>query len=194
MALSKAFYGIILAFLKIPHFKDECMKKIKKIKKYKKVFAKNPQYRPNVCAIVLSSDKKKNRFFIAHRCDLAGVWQLPQGGIDKNESPKKALLRELSEEIGTRKVKILGKCPKWLKYDFPPGMPEKFYRGYRGQIQRYFLVRLRDDTKINIATKKPEFDKFEFVDRFTLLNRATSFKKDLYIYALDYFTSKGLLK
>ena len=47
------------------------------------------------------------------------VWQFPQGGIDENENPKSAILRELEEEIGTKDVEFIATYPKWLNYDFP---------------------------------------------------------------------------
>ena len=63
----------------------------------------NKFYRPNVAAIIVSSDyPEKKEIFIAERTDLAGVWQFPQGGIDEGESSEEALFRELKEEIGTK--------------------------------------------------------------------------------------------
>ena len=64
-------------------------------------------YRPNVGAVLFNQD---GLVFVARRADMpnaegpAGGWQLPQGGIDEGEDPGTAVLRELEEEIGTRKA------------------------------------------------------------------------------------------
>ncbi|MDY0328397.1 MAG: NUDIX domain-containing protein, partial [Arcobacteraceae bacterium] len=55
-------------------------------------------YRPNVAAIVMSAKYPSTcDVFIASRTDVEDAWQFPQGGIDKGEQPKDALLRELRE-------------------------------------------------------------------------------------------------
>ena len=40
--------------------------------------------------------------------DATHVWQMPQGGIDKDEDPYKAALRELYEETSIKSVEKLG--------------------------------------------------------------------------------------
>uniref|UniRef100_A0A8R1Y1B0 Nudix hydrolase domain-containing protein n=1 Tax=Onchocerca volvulus TaxID=6282 RepID=A0A8R1Y1B0_ONCVO len=47
---------------------------------------------------------------------------LPQEGIDNGEELKQAALRELLEEIGTGKAKIVAKNKGWIYYN----LPEKF--------------------------------------------------------------------
>ena len=51
--------------------------------------------------IILNS---KNQIFIGQRFDKdKSAWQMPQGGIDKGESPAKAVIREMKEETGIKK-------------------------------------------------------------------------------------------
>ncbi|CAM2827123.1 RNA pyrophosphohydrolase [Helicobacter sp. MIT 03-1614] len=152
------------------------------------------KYRPNVAAVILSSVYPKEcRFFIAQRLDIKDVWQFPQGGIDEGESPRDALFRELREEIGTDEIEIISECPEWIQYDFPKSMSKKKYKGFAGQIQKYFLVRLKNDAAINIKTKEPEFNKYEFVSRKKLLECVTPFKKGVYKQVLEYFKKEGYL-
>ena len=50
----------------------------------------------------------EGRIFVARRIDMPSeAWQMPQGGIDKREDPRKAALRELKEEIGTDRAEIV---------------------------------------------------------------------------------------
>ncbi len=70
------------------------------------------EYRPNVAAIILSAEYPSQKLFLlAKRKGVRRGWQFPQGGIDKGETPKQALFRELKEEIGTREVEIIAEYP-----------------------------------------------------------------------------------
>ena len=150
-------------------------------------------YRPNVAAIILSPKYPLTcELFIASRTDIKNAWQFPQGGIDKSESPKEALFRELKEEIGTNQVDIIAEYPKWISYDFPHQIVKKMYP-YDGQVQKYFLVRLQKQSKININTKEPEFDAYKFVEVKDLFDYITYFKRPVYKQVLEYFKRKGYL-
>jgi len=150
-------------------------------------------YRPNV-AMIIVSDKypQKKEIFVAQRNDLKGVWQFPQGGIDEGEEVKEALFRELEEEIGTKDVTIIAEYPEWISYDFPPKIAQKM-KPYKGQTQRYFLVKLNKDAVINIDTKHPEFDEYKFVTLDEVLKITAHFKKPVYESVLKYFQKEGYL-
>jgi putative (di)nucleoside polyphosphate hydrolase len=154
---------------------------------------KEKLYRPNVAAVIVSSKyPKKSEVFIAERSDIRGAWQFPQGGIDKGEGVKEALLRELKEEIGTDDVEIIAKHPEWISYDFPQKVAHKM-APYSGQKQRYYLVRLRDDKSVNINTKHPEFSEYKFVKVGELFDHITYFKKVIYKQVIGYFKKEGYL-
>ncbi|MDD5053368.1 MAG: RNA pyrophosphohydrolase [Sulfuricurvum sp.] len=150
-------------------------------------------YRPNVAAIIVSSDYPKTKdIFIAERSDLVGVWQFPQGGIDEGETSEEALFRELKEEIGTKKVEIIAEYPEWIAYDFPPHVAAKM-APYAGQKQRYYLVRLKSEAVINLETKHPEFKAYRFVNIDELLGHIAHFKKAVYEQVISHFRAKGYL-
>ena len=150
-------------------------------------------YRPNVAAIIMSSLYPfEMKFFLAKRVDMENVWQFPQGGIDKGETPKMALFRELKEEIGTDKVEIIAEYPKWLSYDFPEDVLEKM-KPYSGQIQKYFLVRLKKNAKIKLDTEIPEFNDYNFVSFDEIDKNVKSFKRKSYLEVLNYFKDKGYI-
>ena len=151
------------------------------------------RYRPNVAAVVVSAKYPfQCELFIASRSDIEGAWQFPQGGIDEGETPKEALFRELEEEIGTSDVEIICEYPEWLQYDFPQKIAQKMYP-FDGQSQKYFLVRLKENAKVNLATKEPEFCEFKFVSLDEVFEYITFFKRPVYKQVLEYFKKEGYL-
>ncbi len=155
--------------------------------------SKKPDYRPNVAMIIVSNNyPQKKEIFIAQRNDLLNIWQFPQGGIDKGEEVEEALFRELEEEIGTAKAKIIAEYPEWISYDFPEKIAKKM-KPYKGQTQRYFLMKLKKSAVINLATEHPEFSDYKFVGVDELLSHTAHFKKPIYETVINYFKKEGLL-
>lgn len=143
-------------------------------------------YRPNVGAVLFNRD---GLVLVARRANLPnaegspGVWQLPQGGIDADEDPAVAVMRELKEEVGTDNAEILGFHPDWLSYDLPPALMGKALRGlFRGQRQRWFALRFKgDDREIRLdLDPHPEFDAWKWVSLDTLPTLEVGFKKAIY--------------
>jgi len=153
------------------------------------------RYRPNVAAVILSSDyPQKCEFFLGKRSDVKNVWQFPQGGIDEGETPQEALLRELQEEIGCCSVDILAEYPHWVTYDFPLGVTSRKMYPFDGQTQRYFLVQLHHNAKIDLESyHEPEFEDYKYVEYKQLLKKATYFKRHVYRRVIDHFVREGYI-
>lgn len=136
-------------------------------------------YRPNVGLMVLNRD---GLVFTARRKDTPDAWQMPQGGVDKGETPGQAAIRELKEEIGTNNVEFLAVSREPHRYDLPPDLVGRMWGGkWRGQEQTWFLVRfLGDDAEIDIETEHPEFDAWRWSDTTELLECIVSFKRPVY--------------
>ncbi len=151
-------------------------------------------YRPNVAAVILSPDFENDRkFLLAKRKGIRRAWQFPQGGIDGEETPKEALLRELKEEIGTNDVEILAEFPEWISYEFPNSKSDKKYP-YKGQNQKYFLVRLKKSAVINLKLDKtPEFEDYMFVTEAELFKKALYMKRRSYKRVIEYFKKEGFI-
>ncbi len=151
------------------------------------------RYRPNVAAVILSSDyPQRCEFFLGKRCDVKNTWQFPQGGIDEGETPREALLRELQEEIGCCQVDIIAEYPEWITYDFPVGAKARKMYPFDGQKQKYFLVRLHNCAKINLEDYyEPEFEEYRYVEYKQLLKKATYFKRRVYRRVIEHFIKEG---
>ncbi|MEX1036571.1 MAG: RNA pyrophosphohydrolase [Sneathiella sp.] len=147
-------------------------------------------YRPCAGMMVLN---RKGQVFVGRRIDMASeYWQMPQGGIDENENPLDAALRELDEEIGTRDVELIHSLEEWLTYDLPDNLIGKVWKGkYRGQKQKWFLFRfLGDDQDINIVTHHPEFSEWKWAEVSEIPQMIVPFKRDLYETILQKFASR----
>ncbi|MEI8394874.1 MAG: RNA pyrophosphohydrolase [Rhodospirillaceae bacterium] len=139
----------------------------------------NLPYRPCV-GILLFNDR--GLIFVARRIDTPGAWQMPQGGIDDDESPDEAALRELKEETGTENAKLVAQTKEWLRYDLPEHLIGKVWKGrWRGQTQKWFAARFTGaDSDINIATEHPEFDAWKWAKPEQLLSMIVPFKREVY--------------
>lgn len=143
-------------------------------------------YRPNVGAVLFN---RQGEIFVARRADLPnaegapGGWQLPQGGIDADEDPRAAVLRELAEEIGTGAATIIGEHPDWLTYDLPPELIGRALGGrYCGQRQRWFALRFHgqdSDVRLDLDPH-PEFDAWRWASLAELPSLAVGFKRPIY--------------
>jgi putative (di)nucleoside polyphosphate hydrolase len=114
----------------------------------------------------------------------AQLWQMPQGGIDKNEDPLKAATRELEEETGITSVTFIEAIPDWITYDLPLDMIGIGLKGkYRGQKQRWFAFRFDgDDSEVNIdpVGHEKEFDAWAWKPMADLPGLIVPFKRKVY--------------
>ena len=113
--------------------------------------------RIGVGIVVLNND---NKVFVGKRKDNPiDKWQMPQGGVEKNEDYLIAMKRELLEETSIKSIKVLKELEEWLEYDLPKNLLGIIWKGkFRGQRQKWYIVRfIGNDSEININTKYPEF-------------------------------------
>ncbi len=143
-------------------------------------------YRRGV-GVMLIDDRR--RVFVARRIGTAAGWQMPQGGIDGNETPQLAALRELREEIGTDKAETLAESAHWLSYDFPPALRPSIWGGrYKGQTQKWFVMHFTGtESDIVLDGHMPEFDAWKWVAPRELPALAVDFKRPLYRALLEEF-------
>jgi len=148
---------------------------------------KKESYRPNVAIVIIN---RRGSILWCQRKGDDG-WQFPQGGIDKNETPREAILRETKEEVGleSKDLKIIFESKKWFKYDVPKERRTTYFitkNKFRGQKQKWFLAELlSDDSKINLeATQTVEFKTWIWASYWYALGSVVPFKKEVYREAL----------
>ena len=136
--------------------------------------------RRGVGIIVLN---KENKVFVAKRIDNPkNFWQMPQGGINKNEDFFIAALRELKEETSIVSVKLIKEIDNKFTYILPDYLIGIIWKGkFKGQIQKWFIMRfVGKESEINIKTKHPEFLDWKWIDLKNLTEIAVNFKLEVY--------------
>lgn len=147
-------------------------------------------YRPNVGVALFNAE---GRVLIGRRFKddgpeivLPGLeWQMPQGGIDADEDPRTAVMRELYEETGVVHADYLDETD-WLTYDFiAHDDPTHRFARYRGQRQKWFALRFTGkDEEVDPLTARngqpAEFDawRWERLDRVADL--VVPFRREVY--------------
>jgi putative (di)nucleoside polyphosphate hydrolase len=138
-------------------------------------------YRPGVGIMLLSAE---GSVFVAQRIDMpSDAWQMPQGGIDKGETPIEAAWREMKEEVGTDRAELLAESHDWYTYDLPRDLAARLWRGrFRGQRQKWFVFRFTGtDRDIDITSHDhPEFSTWRWVSMADLPALIVPFKRPLY--------------
>ena len=134
-------------------------------------------FRVGVGAIILG---KKGKVLAFKRRDIPGSWQLPQGGLDENESPLEAVEREIQEETGIKanNLELLATASRLLAYELPEEARTK--KLGRGQVQYWFLFRFNSlDEAITLGDKK-EFRAWKWMSMDKLAAKVVSFKQPVY--------------
>ena len=146
------------------------------------------EYRMGVGIFLLNKEKK---LWVGKRIDFkTNFWQMPQGGIDYNETPKEAMIRELGEEVGIKKnYEIIDQTEHWLNYKIPQELKQKVWNGkYIGQTQKWFVCKFYGlDSEINLDSHKPEFSEWKWIEPTDVTKFVVPFKKEMYKNVLETF-------
>ena len=148
-----------------------------------------PLYRRGVGVMLLNGAKQ---VWVGRRIDNTDeAWQMPQGGIDKGETPWATALRELEEETGIAPhlIERIADCPERLRYELPRPLRKSLWGGkWIGQDQDWYLCRfLGRDSDVDIATRHPEFSDWKWVEPAALPDLIVPFKRGLYRQLLSHF-------
>jgi len=136
--------------------------------------------RIGVGIIVLNNE---NKIFVGKRKDNpVDKWQMPQGGVDKNENFLTAVKRELNEETSIKNIKIIKELDGWFEYELPKNLLGIIWKGkFRGQKQKWFVARfIGEESEINLKTENPEFIEWKWIKIDELPKVIVDFKKNVY--------------
>jgi len=101
-------------------------------------------YRDKSLGIVINKDK--DFLIVQTESYRDNDWNFPGGGIEEGETPEEAVLRELNEELGSDKFKIISKSSRQIEYDWPEfiiakDLKKRRNKTYKGQRMNVFLVK-----------------------------------------------------
>lgn len=147
----------------------------------------SPKYRDSVGIVLCNAEKL---IWIGQRSDVRNdYWQMPQGGIDKGETPEQAMRRELCEETSIQNIHIKGQTKDWVHYDFPSHLRKQSPSSFYGQRQIWFLVDfLGNDKDIDVTNvAHQEFRQWQWATPQFILNNVIDFKKAVYEAVFHYF-------
>ena len=136
--------------------------------------------RIGVGIIVLNNE---NKIFVGKRKDNpVDKWQMPQGGVVKNENFLTAVKRELNEETSIKNIKIIKELDGWFEYELPKNLLGIIWKGkFRGQKQKWFVARfIGEESEINLKTENPEFIEWKWIKIDELPKVIVDFKKNVY--------------
>ena len=156
------------------------------------------KFRQNVAVVIF--DPAKNKVLMFRRVPIKNVeekllsdggqlrwnWQFPQGGVDPGEKEEETLFRELQEEIGTKDVSMIRSSKTRIRYHYPRKMlyilhQQPIWKPFRGQQQRWYLVKLNCDTEqISFSHEPIEFDAFQWISPRRGLKLVVPWKRKAY--------------
>ncbi len=142
--------------------------------------------------MLISADR---RIFVGRRARMPEgmAWQMPQGGVDRGETPVEAACRELAEEVGTTKALLLRETRDWIPYDVPEELRPAHWKGrWTGQTQKWFALAFTGaDADIDLDAHGdphgPEFTDWKWLTAREMMAMIVPFKRQVYEAVLKEF-------
>jgi len=135
-----------------------------------KIYLLKP-FRKNVVGVIINYEN--NKVLVLNRRKNLNHWQFPQCGIEKNETPEQAVLREMNEETQLTKLKIIGRIDKLKRYYWPLYWPHntpqktiQYNKKWCGQEQTIFYLQ---QTENETPNPEEEHQNYKWLDKDELL-------------------------
>lgn len=140
-------------------------------------------FRKNVVAVIIND---KNEILVIENIYDKGWFKLPQGGIEKNEDEKDSLMREIYEETGLTKLKIVGMANEISSYYWPMDWSnstitqerKEYNEHFCGQKQTIYFLRVTENEKFN-TQEKDEVINHKWIKKEELKNYIVPIKKNI---------------
>jgi 8-oxo-dGTP pyrophosphatase MutT (NUDIX family) len=116
------------------------------------------KFRKYVFAVVYFKGRKPE-FLIFHRIKNWRGWEFLKGGLKERESEDECLKREIAEETGAKRYKILARTKHLIKYKWPKSFIKDNHK-FQGANGRLFVVKLFDK---KVRIDRTEHDRFKWV-------------------------------
>ena len=115
-----------------------------------------------VTAIVFDKMNKPYFLILKREKEWKG-WEFPKGGVKEGETPEQAVLREIYEETGIKKIKIFKKLD----------MKKEFIKEGNLVIHDVFLVETSMNIPVNIPQVDREHSTYLWTDKEGIAKRLT---------------------
>ena len=144
--------------------------------------ARSSYFRANVGAVLCNAEGEVLAF---ERSDVPGAWQLPQGGLEEDESPREAVLREVEEETGLAAdaLTFLGAHPDLLAYELPPDLRTE--KTGRGQVQYWFYLAVAE-AAAPLLPRDGEFSAWRWTSLGARAGEVVAFRRKVYRSLVDH--------
>lgn len=141
-------------------------------------------FRAGAGAVIINGD---GRILVLERSDIPGSWQLPQGGLDNDEEPYEAVLREIEEETGIppKELEFIARHPEPLAYELPPEVRRK--KTGRGQVIYFFLFRYLGEAQEPDLSQSKEFVNWRWLPAEQMVKLAVGFRSTVYRHVAEQF-------
>lgn len=134
-------------------------------------------FRAGVGAVIVNDERQ---VLALERKDVPGAWQLPQGGIDRGETPEQSVVREIREEtgIGREQLKPITQETRLLSYELPD--EHRTEKTGRGQTLYWYLFLYTGDAGGIDLKQSEEFRDWKWMSMEELVSEVVEFRKPVY--------------
>ncbi len=155
------------------------------------IMSQNQYFRAGTGCVIYNNE---GSILIFARKDNPQIWQLQQGGQDAGESVTQTLWRELEEETALTETDFtnVDPYPNWTLYAYSESQRETINdQNCLGQTHRWFFLKLKTDTKINLSlASDDEFVEHKWCTFAELLAITDKLKYDIYKDLKTYFENQ----
>ncbi len=116
--------------------------------------------------VVFRRFSERIKFILLKRKHGKDWWELPKGGIERGETAKQAAVREVREEAGLKRLRVVKRIGGAIIYNYPKDYARK--HGYTGTEQKAFLI---ESVGGDVRLEAHSFNKFAWLNAKNAIKR-----------------------